>query len=423
MSQLAIASLFWHFGKRQQMKHNHTNAHINDGAFRDQNALRSIGDHRRQTMEAHEGPATVAEIDSIVSDCLRQGFRILPDANIAIQPSLLSLWDTLAAGPRGCCILTGPIFHELRQWLDKPYRNQTLAAHIRSGLASKTWASLLGIDGFDEVDQAWAYYYTRLLWLRRFLALPRADDLAYDGLKYEPANVLSRIERNFGLRAMQIAKKGRDESIDGYPAPANDETHVILGFMLALTTGTPITFLTADYDVYETVFKLQYLLDTHYRSWLVALSIKRGGYVHAGTLKEQDGYWPFAGDIDVYKKQSGDFHEILPDDYASVPIQVIYRPPNKDYVYQFIVYIVRDLNKMLWTKAQSGGRSTMQHGDRNVHIDLGMIGPRSEGLIGVGIDKLTQLDRYNMSMANADENIVINSQERNSLWPMTEDRA
>ena len=420
MSQLVIV----HQPKRlSNMKQNYTNAHINDDAFRDQNAIPSSGDQRRQILELHEGPATVKEIDSILVDCLRQGFCVLPDANVAIQPSLLPLWDTFAAGPRGCCVLTAPIFHELRQWLDNPYRNQALAARIRSGLASKTWVSLLGIDGFDEVNQSWAYYYTRLLWLRRFLALPRADSLAYDGSKYEPAKVLSRIQQNFGLRAMRIAKKGRDEAINGYPAPANDETHVILGFMLALTTGTPITFVTADFDVYETAFKLQYLLDTHYRSWLVGLSIKRGGYIHVGTLEEQPSYWPFVGDIDVYKKRSGDFHEVLPDDYASVPIQVIYRPPSKDYVYQFIVYVVRDLNSMLWTKAQSGGRSTMQHGDRNVHIDLGMIGPRSEGLIGVGFDKLTQLDRFNMSMANVDENMAINSQERNSLWPMTEDRA
>ncbi len=162
-------------------------------------------------------------------------------------------------------------------------------------------------------------------------------------------------------------------------------------------------------------------MDTHYRSWLVGLSIKQGQYIHAGKLEVQKENWPFIGDIDVYQKQSGDFHEVLPHDYASVPVQVIYRPPSKDYMYQCVVYLVRDLNGMLWTKAQSGGRSTMQHGDRNVHIDLGMIGPKSDGLIGVGIDRQTKLDRFNMAMANVDENIVINSQERNSQWPMTVD--
>ncbi len=239
------------------MKHNYTNSHINDGDFRDQNKLRSVGDHRRQTLEYREGPASVADIHSVISDCLRQGFRVLPDANVAIHPSLIPLWDWFAAGPSGCCVLTAPVLHELRQWLEKPFRNKSLAATIRNGLASNTWASVIGTDHFDAMNQAWAYYYTRLLWLRRFLALPRPDGLAFDGLKYEPAGVLNRIQSNFGLRAMRIAKKGRDEAINGYPAPANDEIHVILGFMLALTTGTPITFLTTDYDVYETAFKFR----------------------------------------------------------------------------------------------------------------------------------------------------------------------
>lgn len=123
------------------------------------------------------------------------------------------------------------------------------------------------------------------------------------------------------------------------------------------------------------------------------------------------------------KSSQATFMRFSPDDYASVPVQVIYRPPSKDYVCQFIVNLVRDLNSMLWTKVQSGGRSTMQHGDRNVNIDLGMIGPIPLRLIGVGHDKLTHLDRYKLAMANVDENISMNSHERNSLWPMAEDRS
>ena len=403
---------------------NWTTDHIKSDKFADESPDLPVAEFRRQGLQATGGHTDVGEVTGNIAELVRQGVACFPDSNIAIKPELEPLWRGIQHATSGqrSCYITAPVLHELKEWLGDPYRRQAFAGELRSALAANTWLHTIGVDNFDEQNQAAMWYYTQLLWARRKVALPTEDGRSsLDGQPYDRKTILSQVERAYGLRAMRIAKKGLQESRNGIAAPANDELHVLLGFMLAIKIGRPIAFVTTDFDIYEQFYKLQYLLDTHYRSWCVGLAIQRGQYEPMGTGSPVAGYWPFDGDIELYRRKSDNFREVLPDDFVSVPVTVIYLQPSRQYFHQMTTFLVRDLNGMLWTKAITGGNSTAQFGSRNVHIELGPLGREFPGAIGVTEDLGVPTDHFGIAVALHDYTIAFHSQERHSSYPLSED--
>ena len=172
-------------------------------------------------------------------------------------------------------------------------------------------------------------FYARLLYFRK-QAIPLVEDrfVSTEGrqpTEQELANALNA----FVGRGVELAKKGAKEQ-DRPNAPFDEITLArTVGF--ALEGGKETLLLTRDRDVVEQFYKLGYLLDTHYRSGLIAAEYERQPRnfkpiraTVAGTFLsdcvEENGAEYLSLPVNATTR-------LLPDDHTPVPVHCLHLAP------------------------------------------------------------------------------------------------
>jgi hypothetical protein len=158
-----------------------------------------------------------------------------------------------------------------------------------------TPAQLLDFKDWIPCEARTYVHYISLLHARSHATYYAEHLLAQNlGRPLTPASVetvRAWIQSNLGERGYAFAKKGDKEAENPDRVPYTDEEVVYTAFALALKTGKDTIILTRDEDLLDQFYRFTYLLDSHYRSYLIATR-----YANDPTAFHADAYprviWP-----------------------------------------------------------------------------------------------------------------------------------
>lgn len=171
-----------------------------------------------------------------------------------------------------------------------------------------------------------------------------------------------------------LAKKGAETK-----NPDNlltDETLVYLAMRHGIKTGREVVILSKDEDILEQFYKLQWLLDTHYRAMLLAdgYAAEPSRFVTHPMPTSSDPRLKdvFVGDDDVLVKRPlwlirGPGASILPLHCRPV---IVHCWIVGEKATSMAFCAEREMERLLLTKAATGGLNTYRFGERNLHLWL-----------------------------------------------------
>jgi hypothetical protein len=172
-----------------------------------------------------------------------------------------------------------------------------------------------------------------------------------------------------GPRAYHLAKKGYEER-QAQPR-FTDEVLVCLAFVNAILTGRETVILTKDYDLLEQFYKLQWLLDTHYRAYLLAQRIRADERAFVRHSLPSTDPWiqrVFVAETGYLLERSDALlDEILPNTCEPV---MLYCYVMGERLSSMTFCAERGLRQLLEVKSKTGGLNTNQLDGRNCHIWL-----------------------------------------------------
>src|ERR1022692_1484916 len=233
------------------------------------------------------GPS--AKLDITAPDLAQTIDNALPDAicfldtNVFSKPLDQRIWDALF---RKQILLSPSVWKEMLPWLKTPFHNQDIRNAVVASIKRQcdrarpdaaTSAPTpqspaqprIDVVPLDDTYLAHGYdYYSRLLILRKAIG-PIAVGILTKRLGRPPTEdeFLAEVQGQFGERAFQLAKKGRD--FGEFPHLADEEL-VVMATLTAILRGSEVLIITRDADVHEQHIKLVILMKEHYRAMLAA---------------------------------------------------------------------------------------------------------------------------------------------------------
>jgi len=283
-----------------------------------------------------------------------------------------SLWKALLNREEKVVIVP-PVRKELEPWLS----SHTSHVAGRAILNEEASVRFLGLDGDDEREQATAEYYVNLLGLRKRLV---TVELARFKEKHghppsdgEFRGLMEELHNTIGPRGYMLAKKG--DAAEGSPNFFTDEILVYLAMKTGIETGREVVILSKDEDILEQFYKLQWLLDTHYRSMLLAdLYTRDPDYftTHSMPKNNQDLEEMFPGDDNILIERP----DWLVTGYAAPILPPYCRPVVVhcwivgDRLTQLDFCAEREMERLLHTKGVTAGLNTYKFGEKNCHLWL-----------------------------------------------------
>jgi len=319
------------------------------------------------------------------------------------------LWEALL-NREGKMVIVPPVCKELESWLSSH------ASHVagRVILNEESSVRFIGLDADDEREQAAFEYYVNLLGLRKSLValeLAKFEEehgrVPTDG---ELRDLMQGLHDNLGPRGYLLAKKGG--TAEGSPNFYTDEILVYLAMKTGIETGREVVILSKDEDILEQFYKLQWLLDTHYRSMLLADLYARepDRFVsHPMPKNNQDLEEMFSGDDDTLVERpawliTGNAAPILPPYCRPV---VVHCWIVGDRLTQMAFCAEREMERLLHTKGVTGGLNTYKFGEKNCHLWLAPCDvPKSlRGCAAIARDRRTRSGLVEMPLFDANQAI------------------
>jgi hypothetical protein len=208
-----------------------------------------------------ESPLDWSRVLSELGKQIDDGVMVFADTNLFHAATDERLWRIFSQHPTSLT-LTPRVRNELEPWLNGK-ETHPAARLVRDILPP--WAL-----GRSDPRTTGAYnYYMNLLAMRKLLITIEVELFEQEhGRKPsedERVGLLRSLHESYGPRPYRLAKKseGKSENV-------TEEEVVYLAFEHALRTGTQTVVITRDADLQEQFYKLQYLIEMHYRSYLMA---------------------------------------------------------------------------------------------------------------------------------------------------------
>lgn len=218
----------------------------------------------------HSGSITWDGLEQFLGSSLSKDAVVFLDTSFLDRQDIPSgVFDALLARRLA---ITPHVLTELQDWIRTPFRNVHFRDRLAAALESKSDSVLLFDPGsWPDGIKATANYYISLLSLRKLAGPILRETLARElGRDLSPAELNSRLQSMVGERGFKLAQKGLDEQ--GKPNFLADESLVVFSVMYGIITGSETAILSRDRDHLEQLRKFIFLLDTHYRSHLIAKS-------------------------------------------------------------------------------------------------------------------------------------------------------
>ena len=264
--------------------------------------------------------------------------------------------------------LTPRIEQELKPWLDRRPSHPISDALSGGRLTLETAA-----DWSDAEQQAFIHY-TNILGFRKRL-------MGWGELEFEkryrrkPAHsdstvVRSIVQQTVRERGFMFAKKGAIERAKRGRLSFADEELVYTAVAYALRTGRQTIILTKDEDLIDQFYRLLYLIDTHYRSMLIAQRYLADlASFRTYPIPNRDDW------VEAFVPSSG----VLVERHPDLPEEVL--PQSFNFVavscwligdrYQSLTFGAETgMHGLLEVKGRTGGRNTDCLGPRNCHLSI-----------------------------------------------------
>ncbi len=295
------------------------------------------------------------------------------DTSLFHRKTDAKLWEALL-NREGKMAIVPPVRRELEPWLASNGEHPAAQA-ILNGEPSVEFS---GIDPDDRRGKTAAEYYIQLLGLRKRLATARLWEfeeehgrLPEDG---ERRKLMERLHEDLGPRGYMLAKKGTE--VKNPDIFLTDETLVYLAMKDGIETGREVVILSKDEDILEQFYKLQWLLDTHYRAMLLAdaYAAEPSRFVTHPMPASSDPRLKdaFIGDDGVLVERplrliSGPGAPILPPYCCPVTVHCWIVG---ERLATMVFCAEREMERLLLTKAATGGLNTYKFGEKNLHLWL-----------------------------------------------------
>lgn len=276
-------------------------------------------------------------------------------------------WNALLT--KTLCV-TPMIDYELRQWQHNPMVNLGFHSRYKKAQVGNDDQIVFLPTEYDDVELTRAVtHYVSLLAFRKDIFRTMRDKLINDtGTEPSEESIHSEVQKLVRERGMTIASKGRVDSAK--PNFTADEDLIVRAFVFALTTGRDVTVLTRDKDLSEQFYKLQYLIDTHYRSFLLAEAFVQQPpnfrrYDSPDFKLEMDGF----ESIEIYQMPAGMTEQLLPEKYEFVNIHVNRIMESGPDLYHTELRFSADakMAEMLRAKGRTNGLNTDLLDGKNLH--------------------------------------------------------
>ena len=295
------------------------------------------------------------------------------DSNIFFKDVYHETWNALLERK---VAITPLVFQEISEsWLTEPKANKHIHLQVKEWIAKKE-SPIFELFCPDPTEAVIAYsvpYYIQLLLARKQLWGIVETQLTRPGSPPPTEkDIEGLIKKHFGERGYQRAKKGRDA--EGSPNFATDEQLVVYAFLHALFFGRETVILSGDPDIEDQVYKMQWLLDTHYRSMLFAERWKRGD-LHLPTkrLDVSDAALSQAfhgDDALLLEGRTPDLSDVLPKDYTPTILYnwLVTGPSDNLRLYPMTWCLETEMQAVLRVKATTQGTNTDALDGRNCHV-------------------------------------------------------
>jgi hypothetical protein len=365
----------------------------------------------RLTFSRYDCPCWVPEnFATLIKRKNNKNVAWIPDTNIFLAHTDEIIWEALLE-EAGRLLLAFPVKIEAEAWFREPRTN--LAAHkaILAALQQLEPSTVrhLGPECFDRPVNIAIGYYGYLLGLRKQAWTFAKNHLSKQlGRQPTPQEISNFCKDKFGMRGQWLASKTRKEKAPEHRY--NDELLVLLGIFTAICTGQETVILTRDEDVFEQFYKACWLLDTHYRSMLLADAYSADPLAfrtkHLDTLDEA-----FHGQVTLVEKPSANLVEILPDEFTPAVAHCVLI---RERSFSSLSFCVEgEMKRLLTTKASTGGRTTTRFDARNYHCWLGDYLIRKVGnWAAIGRDITIPTREKGISLSVIDANLALTSNEQ-----------
>jgi hypothetical protein len=373
----------------------HLADHVRNPRFQDRLPRISLPDTGERLYFRYEtSRGSWSDIAQVIAGTAQFQVAWVPDANSAIVDEAQPVWEALRLSGLGCAggsaLFAPTVYRELEAWLSDPRHNVDRAKAIRAALAENSWARKID----RQPVSVWSAIagYAMLLGQRRLLACRTASGKTMVGTDpTEKCHTMNVIGNNIGKRAQTLAKKGRKDVESTGALNVNDELLCLSAVTYSLFTGRESVILTADEDLVEIFYKLQWFFDTHYRAFHAARLVAAGSFGEPEqTLDETQGL--FDGPLLLYRRQTSHLKEVLPSVYSPVAVNLLYLAPDL-IIHRLRFSFEREMVAMLVMRSNTLGRCTDMFDEKNIHIDLGPLKSGLSGLyLGIGKDIGTRFD-------------------------------
>ncbi len=276
------------------------------------------------------------------------------------------LWPALINRP-GKVLLTPRVLMELEPWLNRR-EHHPLSKALRDDDGAIVQ---LNLETWTEPERNAYIHYCNLLSMRKKLyglvEYQFEQEIGRPPGPGDQEEVRARLQRDFGDRAYFLAQKGRRGS-GKTPTYYTDEEVVFTAVISALRTGRETVIVTADEDLLDQLYRLIYLLDSHYRSMLIAdVYVEDFGRFRTHPMPTGKAFADvFTGPSSILVERSIDLpNEVLPAHFSPVPIHcwlVGSTFTSMTFIAETKMLDVLDL------KGRNSGRNTARLGARNCHL-------------------------------------------------------
>ena len=184
------------------------------------------------------------------------------------------------------------------------------------------------------------------------------------------AAVRADVQRLLGERGYLFARKGAASSGSRSETRWTDEEVVYTALAHALRTGSETFVLTKDEDLLDQLYRLVYLVDTHYRSMLIADAYLRDFGSFRTHPMPTAGPWAeaFTGQNNVLIERPWDLpNQVLPAGFSFVAVHCLVLGKRLS---SMTFGAEREMHKVLEVKGSTDGRNSRALLPRNVHLRL-----------------------------------------------------
>lgn len=317
-----------------------------------------------------EAPTDWSELAKTISDSPTPDAAFILDSSFLDRHEIPSeVWDSLMSRK---IFFTPGIWTELEPWRNTPFAHSSFRDSVLAAFASgDEMISLLTDVDWDEPIKKSAAYYVSLLAARKLIGHHViAEFVAEKGREPTPDELLAICQTRVRDRGIFLAQKGLDDyRKENFLA---DEELVVFAVFHAILTGRETTILTRDKDVLEQFYKFGYLLDTHYRSQLIASAYKDtpDNLIPDELHVPADHAFLFE-DRPLSLQLPRRFSEwVLPAEWNGVNISCVRLGGQGDQMKatHLTFHVEREMQSILTVKGSNDGRNAVLDDDANCHI-------------------------------------------------------